>query len=394
MFYDGKYSVLSLLLVIRGRVPSKILPQLDDLILFVIDKMVTDNIEVVGSELSWGCEWDATVPVNCAIVRKLLAAGKYDVNGGNANYYSPPFFMLIGSLKCDDSIPSALLDCIHLLLNTKEFDINRLWMRKANGTVQQEHVLQYVYHPEIAKELLRNGLKINSVTTFASGRTGNALLFAILRPQNPRLEELVRLYMGHGVLLVADGRDKKSSFVMSKIFTGVVDQKTETQVHVSEDVLHLYLHLNNKQQLLMRWQSPDSTNDDWTFLHSAVRYSPPRFVEIIYAHNRDAMNEPSVAGGIRISVVAALSERIQNVKAADEFETCMKVLEVLLDDAKLDLLEIDKYDAMKSSRFAILWNAARDAKQALNLLKKTIVAKRGQGEFKRCLDTLEKYFFR
>ena len=85
----------------------------------------------------------------------------------------------------------------------------------------------------------------------------------------------------------------------------------------------------------------------------AVRLSSARFVEIIYAQNPAALKEPMIINGLMCSVVGALSPRIDEVKSADEFEECMRILAVLLVDAKIDLLEIDKYYKNKSSHFAM-----------------------------------------
>src|SRR3989338_8097979 len=50
-----KYSFLMFLLATRHEVQSKILPRLDNLILFVIDKMMKEHIDFVGFELGQAC---------------------------------------------------------------------------------------------------------------------------------------------------------------------------------------------------------------------------------------------------------------------------------------------------------------------------------------------------
>ena len=177
---------------------------------------------------------------------------------------------------------------------------------------------------------------------------------------------------------------------MLGIFTGKVNPKTKKLVHVSEDVLHLFLHLNNKQNLLMRYQSANGDDHvDYPFVSQAVWLAPARFVEVIYAQNPAALKEPITDGRWKLSVVGMLSERIKQSKTANEFQESMKVLEVLLVDAKINLLEIDVYSKSLSSHFEMLWEAAKTANHDLNLLKKTIIEKRGEEEWNKCLELLK-----
>ena len=200
----------------------------------------------------------------------------------------------------------------------------------------------------------------------------------------------MRLYISYGAVLMEDGKDKKSSGTMRKLFEGTVDPKTQKRFHASEDVLHLLLQLNKKQNLQMRYHTPDG-NFDSPLLMLAVRYAPSRFAEIMCAQDPGALKEHMIfSGGMMLSVVGALSDRIKNSKTTAEFKECMQILEVLLVDAKIDLLEIDKYHESKLSHFAMLWNATKNAKHDLNLLKKAIIDKRGEEEFKKCLGTLKK----
>lgn len=211
---NEKCSALSFLLAARDDVPSIILPQLDDLILFIIDKMSTENIEFIGCELCMAC-WFRDAPLSSLIVRALLETEKFDPHAGYKNGMSPPLFRLIGSLTCGDIIPSSVLDCIYLLLNTKGFDVNRRFATRTDDydddsdICEQAHILERVAHPEIAKILLRHGVNLNGFSEYSSGICENVLHFTLQKPYNPHLEELVRLYISHGVLLLADGKDKK-----------------------------------------------------------------------------------------------------------------------------------------------------------------------------------------
>ena len=90
------------------------------------------------------------------------------------------------------------------------------------------------------------------------------------------------------------------------------------------------------------------------------------------------------------SVVGTLSHRIKFSKTTDDFKECLKILEVLLVDAKIDLLEIDIYDEKKSSNIVMLLRSTTTAHQDLNLLKKTIIDKRGEEEYKKCLESFLK----
>lgn len=374
--YPENYSVLTRLFARRPQVPPQVLPQFDHLILFIIDKMSKENIAFVGCELCSACVSYENVSVNCSIVSALLETEKFDANEGFGSRVAPPIFSLMLSTERDENAPSsAVLDCMHLLLTTKGFDVNRQIQGRTITGPKGLHILEYVTHPEIAKVLIRNGANVNAISTSADGLSSNALSFAVMQPHNPHLEELVRLYIAHGSELLADGTDRKSSSTMRDIFHGMIHPTTKKRVHVSEEVLHLFLQLNNKKNLRMRWQSVGFY--DWTFLNLAVRFSPPRFVEIVYAQNPEALKERIDTSGSRLlSAVEVLSERIEAVETANEFNDCMKVLEILLDDDSLKLCDVDRYD--EKSHYGMLTDATRKAKQDLMLLNDTITEKRGE----------------
>ena len=117
----------------------------------------------------------------------------------------------------------------------------------------------------------------------------------------------------------------------------------------------------------------------------SVANAPARFVEIMYAQNPEALKEPTVWWGSKFSVVRALSDRIKKSETTDDFRECMKILEVLLVDANLDLLEIDMYDDRQFSNFAMLSNATHTAHHDLKQLTKTIIEKRGEEELTKCV---------
>src|SRR3989338_1572504 len=76
-----------------------------------------------------------------------------------------------------DIVPSFVLDCLHLLLKTKEFDVNSHHALQDAGDGEKHNHFNIVFatltHPEIAKVLLRNGLNINAVSKFSSDCSGN-----------------------------------------------------------------------------------------------------------------------------------------------------------------------------------------------------------------------------
>ena len=182
-----EYSIFASLLATRPHVPAKILPRLDELILFVIDKMVNEHVDFIGSELCQTCCW-RDAPLNCSHVRALLETEKFDLHEGYGDAVYSPMFSLISSVECNENVPSSVLYCINLLLKTKGFDVNyRFEGRNKDVLLRRIRVLEVVTHPEIAKLLLRNGMDINSVSTYANGAPGNALHFAILRPYNPHV---------------------------------------------------------------------------------------------------------------------------------------------------------------------------------------------------------------
>src|SRR3989338_2064494 len=87
------FNVLTLLLERRGKTIWKSLAQLDDLLFFIIDVMIRDNIPFVGCELGYACI-RKTNPFNPLLLRTLLETGKFDVNAGFATIW-PPLFKLL-----------------------------------------------------------------------------------------------------------------------------------------------------------------------------------------------------------------------------------------------------------------------------------------------------------